>query len=1094
VNARAERAPLPALADLAGCAAVFFLLALAGILMSRDAGEVATLWFANAAAAAWLCASRPARRALVLAGAGAGNLLANHAVGDGWDTSILLTLVNLFEIALTAVLVRRSGAAWSFDESPAVLLRFLALACLLPPALGALAGAGLMSLLHAAPFSSVWPAWFAGSVVGSVAMLPAAMLAARYGRGYRGQIAWGELGVHACCTAALTILALWCMPFPFAFVALPLIIAAISLSFAALTLLTLMTAMITGAMIASGYFILPPVTSHWQLLQIYLPLLVTLLPPLLLAASTQQSRLKEAARAQFERALGRANDELRTIIDHMPALISYWDTQLHNRFANRAWQEWFGVAPDQVRGRHLREVLGEELFRIAEPSVDAALRGESAIYEGAARDPAGSERFVVASHLPDFQDGKVAGVYIFVTDITKLKKAQHEQRLAQQQLEGVFAAATEFSIIATDLEGVISVFGAGAERMLGYTAAEVVGKQTPAIFHLPEEIVQRGAELTAETGENVSGFEVFAYHARRGRPDTHEWNYVLRDGSRLPIQLTATPVLGPDSTISGFLGIAKDISEEKARTETLRAAMLQAESSSRAKSEFVANMSHELRTPMNAVLGMAQLLDNTALAPEQRQYVDMIRGAGRSLLGIINDILDFSKIEAGRMELSPAPFSLGDMLRALASTMSVSAGEKKLELAIGVEPGVPSRLVGDGLRMQQVLTNLLGNAIKFTERGEVSLLVALANPQQRLEEGMMVTLVFTVRDSGIGMSPAQQARLFAPFTQADASITRRYGGTGIGLAITRQLLKLMGGSIEVSSHLGAGSEFRASLPLRIESMEERIEAPLKTQGPLRFLLASDTPTGAAYLAKTIAGWRWSAESARDGQHAAELLMAVPDGAHGYDVVLLDWPLAGEDGEAQVQAVAALTHTMGGKLILMVNAFARSTLMQSGAGTLADAILIKPLTGSALFDALADLEQQGAGVEVTDGAPHATPLAGRHLLLVEDNAMNQIVAQGLLEHAGASVDIAGDGQQALDLLAAGASHYDAILMDVQMPVMDGYTATRVLREHLGLTLPVLAMTAGVTDSERRLCIDAGMDDFIAKPIEVEQLFAILSKYL
>jgi PAS domain S-box-containing protein len=1098
-----RQAALPLLPAVAECGLLCFAFAVLGIAMSRDAGEIATLWFANAAAVGWLCASRPIRWPALLVAVAAANIAANMLFGDPSAQALTLTAINLLEIVFAAALIGRSGVARAFDETPGNLLRFLAVACLLPPLAGATLGATLLSMEGAAAFSTVWPAWCAGSVIGSVAVLPAAMLMARRGpRAFFAQIVWTDLGAYAAFNGALDILALSYLPFPFVYMTLPLVIAAVSLSFAALSLLILATVLVTGTMIASGYFMLPPITSHWQFLLVYMPVLATLMPPLLLAASIQQARIKEAARAQFERALGRANDDLRTTIDHMPALISYWGTDLHNRFANRAYLEWFGVGADDIRGRHVRDIIGDELYARSLPHVEAVLRGESPMFDGPVRDAAGALRNMAVSYLPDIENGAVTGFYVFVTDITSLRTAQQAHQKAQQQLQNVFDATTEFSVIATGLDGVIDLFSVGAERMLGYRADEMVGKQTPAILHVEEEIVRRGVELTAQTGQTVAGFDVFAFYPRQGQAETREWTYVRRDGSRLPIALTATRVLDADGQISGFLGIAKDISEERRRTEVLRAATAQAESSSRAKSDFVANMSHELRTPMNAVLGMAQLLDNTALAPEQRQYVDMIRSAGRSLLGIINDILDFSKIEAGRMELSPAPFVLGEMLQALAGTMGVSAGEKNLELAIGVEPDVPSALVGDALRLQQILTNLTGNAIKFTERGEVTLLVALTDPPPSgaCVEGATVGLRFTVRDTGIGMTPAQQARLFAPFTQADASITRRYGGTGIGLAITRQLVGLMGGSIEVESRLGGGSEFRATLPLQVGNQEQTARPSRQTLGPLRFLLTGDNPTSSSYLAKTIAGWSWQVETAAGGQQAVDLLMAIPDGGDGYDVVLLDWPLAGDDGEAQVQAIAALLHSMGGRLILAVNAFARSTLMQSGAAALADAILIKPLTGSVLFDALSDLSRRAdAGVQallsatVAPLAP-AQSLAGRHLLLVEDNVMNQIVARGLLEHAGASVDVAGDGEQALALLGRAGQRYDLVLMDVQMPIMDGYTAARQIRQRLGLTLPVLAMTAGVTESEQRLCLDAGMNDFIAKPIEIEQLFGTLAKYL
>ena len=540
----------------------------------------------------------------------------------------------------------------------------------------------------------------------------------------------------------------------------------------------------------------------------------------------------------------------------------------------------------------------------------------------------------------------------------------------------------------------------------------------------------------------------------------------------------------------------------------------QAEAASRAKTEFVANMSHEIRTPLNAVLGMTHLLSNTALSADQKNYLEMIRMSGNSLLSILNDVLDFSKIEAGRMELAPAPFQLGAVLEAIATIMTVNAGEKDLELAIGIQPEVPALLLGDGHRLQQILVNLVGNAIKFTEAGAVTLLV------ERVAAAGPLQLRFTVRDTGIGIPSELLAKLFAPFSQADASMTRRFGGTGLGLAISRRIAALMSGEIAVRSTPGTGSEFILTVPLALPDTGEL--APPAGARPLRLLVVDDHETSAEYLCQTIRAHGWRADRAASGPDAL-VLLAAPDAC--YNAALVDWHMPGMDGLATLQALRTAPCGAGLATVLMVSAFGQGKLLHADGARMADAVLLKPVTPGRLAgtvqlalsahaahttqathgaDESSPAAQDTAGAALPPSAmdvppaaelqPSALRLDGVRILLVEDNPINQLVARSMLDFAGASIDAVDNGKAAVERLSHAAAQYDLVLMDVQMPEMDGFEATRRIRADLALTLPVLAMTAGVMSSERQQCIACGMNDFIAKLIDVDDMLRAIVRNL
>jgi PAS domain S-box-containing protein len=725
--------------------------------------------------------------------------------------------------------------------------------------------------------------------------------------------------------------------------------------------------------------------------------------------------------------------------------------------------------------------------------------------------------------------------------IAALEESEARFRL---MVEGV----KDYALFVLDPAGRVASWNAGAERINGFPSEEALGRHFSCFFR--EEDVRHGKPLL-----------LLESAATAGRCEDEGWN-VRRDGSRFWASTSLTALRDEAGNLRGFSNLMRDITERKqaeeelrryaldveesrnrieqqaeelaVQAERLKSAQQRAEAANRAKSEFLANMSHEIRTPMNGILGMTELALQTDLSPEQREYLGMVKTSADALLTLINDILDFSKIEAGKLDLDPSPFRLRDCLGDTLKALALRAHAKGLELACYVQADVPDALVGDAGRLRQVLINLAGNAIKFTERGEVVVSVEMTNDRMTNDErnpndearrshggqaappsaldvrnssfirhSSFVILHFTVRDTGIGIPAEKQRLIFAPFEQADSSTTRRYGGTGLGLAIVVKLVEMMGGRIWVESTPGLGSTFHFTARLaRQEGSQARLlpRKPVELQN-LPVLVVDDNATNRRILHEILRNWSMQPTAVEGGRAALVELERAAAVGRPFALLLLDAMMPEMDGFTLADHVRQRAHLAGVTLMMLSSADRQGDSVRCRALGVA-AYLTKPIKQSELLNAIVTAlgtaprkEEPAEPSRCPDlsGEPCAEKTRPLHILVAEDNAVNQRLVLRLLEKRGHHALVAGDGRQALDTLAR--QPFDVVLMDLQMPVMDGFEALAGLRtqeEGSGAHLPVIALTANAMKGDRERCLAAGFDGYVSKPIQARDLFEAIEQ--
>ena len=649
------------------------------------------------------------------------------------------------------------------------------------------------------------------------------------------------------------------------------------------------------------------------------------------------------------------------------------------------------------------------------------------------------------------------------------------------------------AMMIINTEGKVAVWNQAMEDMTGIPKEDMVGKGNYA-YALPFYGERRPimVDLVIEPSDEYLGLYIDVKKAK-DRVMAESWAQVLR-GEKRYLYIVATPLYDSDGDLIGAIESIRDITDRKQMENERLEAMNAAEAATRAKSDFLANMSHEIRTPMNAIIGMAYLALQTDLTPKQQDYIGKIQSSSQALLGIINDILDFSKIEAGKMDMETVEFNLNEALENLSGMLGVKAYQKGLELLFECTSEIPKPLKGDPLRLGQILINLTNNAIKFTDRGEI-----IVNVERVRQDEREVTLQFSIKDSGIGMTEEQQSRLFQAFSQADASTTRKYGGTGLGLAISARLSEMMGGRIWVESELGKGSAFfftavfgyTGSKPLanRLTHIEDQLR---------NVLVIDDNKVAMEIFTQMLNSLRLCSVGTSNGAESLTALVEADE--KPFDLVLLDKQMPGMEGMEVARRIRELELSRQPEII-MVSSYDLAEEVEEMSALRIEQYLVKPFTEEQLIDVLLKVYDgdQGAASAASTRQPTARiekdwqAVQGAHILLVEDNEINQQVATEILGQAGVVVDIAGNGVQALAALEVKA--YDAVLMDVQMPVMDGYEATRRIRADARYrSLPIISMTANAMSGDREKSLAAGMNDYVTKPINPNQVFATLARWV
>ena len=764
------------------------------------------------------------------------------------------------------------------------------------------------------------------------------------------------------------------------------------------------------------------------------------------------------------------------------AIVSMTDVRGDITYANDKFCEISKYSREELLGRNHRILKSgkhsDEIYKNMWQTVSSGRVWEGEICN---RKKDGSFYWVHSTVVPFMNDQGKPWQYISIrTDITALKDAESRIEESRQFLLNVTNSMGE-GVYAVDAAGNTTFFNREAQRLLGWSEAEILGINLHETIH-----------YQTETGDPVSNAACPTYLAiSEGKPYSSESDaFTAKNGDIVPVAIVVQPIL-KNGRIVGAVGVFRDIREQRQVRKTLESALEQALEATRLKSEFLSTMSHEIRTPMNGIIGMTDLLLDTPLDSQQSEFTNIIKDSANSLLGIINDILDFSKIEAGKLEIEHIEFTLLPVVEGVLDLIASKARDKGLTLMGQIDEAVPANILSDPGRLRQILLNLAGNAIKFTPQGEVLVRVRHLGLQDGLHR-----LRFEITDTGIGMSPEVSARLFQPFVQADGSVTRKYGGTGLGLSISKRLVELMGGDIGVASTEGQGSTFWLEIPVK-QGQHSSMPLTARDFSDISALVASGSKMQSEILCNSLKRWGIHVVNSESGEEAIKCMRDTPT----FHVALISSQLPDMVPDALVAELLSINENL--KLILLAN---QDSARDDASARGYHSTLLQPVKQSSLYDAFMqamDRRKRDVSVQVDRRriSSVATPDSAQALktssmvLLVEDNTVNQKVAISLLNKVGYAAQIANNGREAVEMVQQRP--YKLVLMDCQMPVMDGFEATRAIRNletMTGSRLPIIAMTANAMQGDRERCIEAGMDDYLSKPIDTQSLSEILARWL
>jgi two-component system sensor histidine kinase/response regulator len=784
----------------------------------------------------------------------------------------------------------------------------------------------------------------------------------------------------------------------------------------------------------------------------------------------------ERSQDEFQGAwdqLAASEEHFRTLLEFASDAIAVIDEQGTIVYASQTTTRILGYSTEEFVGKSAFDLVHpddlertESLFAECLRSPGVPIRAE---YRASHKDGTWRELEGVAVNRIDHPG--VRGIAVSYRDVSEQKQTQE----AILHLASIVETSGN-AIIGLDAAGRIESWNSSAERLYGYVPSEVLGRSLEIVF--PRERSRDSTELVRQVreGTGVANYESIG---------------LRKNGERVPISVTISPIRNISAGVTGASAIVWDVSERKRTERELQRAKETAEAANRAKSDFVANVSHEIRTPLNGIIGMIELALQTVLTPEQVRFLHTARMASDSLLEVINDILDLSKVEAGKYETVLMEFSLRDGVSDTVRALAYVANQKGIHLDCRFDPEVPDALVGDRGRLRQIVLNLAGNAVKFTDAGEVVVSVTV---EERRNGKVM--LHFMVKDTGIGIPPEKRSVIFQAFTQGDSSNTRKHGGTGLGLTIAAQLAKSAGGSIWVDSEVGVGSTFHFTamfgLSQRpVDAMPPGRHAALLDLRPL--IVQADGPECRGLVAM-FAGWRIIADVAPDGPYALHMLESACRRGEPYNLILVHAEIPGQDGYDLADEIHA-QEELGDPAVILMTAGMPHTKSAAGGGTGVSAYLARPIGPSQLLNAIDLVWERRASAATTPApAPEAKDLKKRlRILSVEDNAFNQMFVSSLLEQDGHNVDLAATGYEALEALERES--FDLVLMDVQMPEMDGIQAAGVIRERekaTGGRIPIVAMTARAMIGDRERCLAAGMDGYLSKPVHAEDLRRLLDR--